>query len=539
MPTDFHLTENLVGLPSDNQSFREFRAPREHGSAVIEPALSSSGQLLRSNLKLLQSSNSTWAELRRLARAELVANAIRYTNAYRDTSWVGSTDRPVVMAGHQPQVFHPGVWIKNFALHQIAKQRDAIAVNLVVDNDVSSGSSLRIPTIDSQTGLAAYRSVSFDTAGGGIPYEQRSIRDRVLFDAFPNKVRSLVSPLVSDPCVDRLWHHARSALDRCGFAGCAFAQARHGLEDEIGLRTLEIPLGVACRSLGFARFVIMILSDLARFRDCYNEAAAYYRREHGIRSSAHPVPDLAQKDGMIEAPFWIYSDASPKRKAAWVGEADSQITISDGEGGSISLIKGDAEAAAQQLLDAMSSTNFKLRPRALMTTMYARLVLSDLFLHGIGGAKYDQLGDLICRSFFGVRPPGYMVMSATVTLPGEPPSGLNTARSDLLREIRDTRFQPERFAEVDQTLAKRKRQLLDSIPVRGQRLSWHREVTRLNDQMSASLAGVRHDLEGRMRKNQAEIASHSVLTSREHPFCVFPMTYLVETFGEILGVDFG
>ena len=32
-------------------------------------------------------------------------------------------------------------------------------------------------------------------------------------------------------------------------------------------------------------------------------------------------------------------------------------------------------------------------------------VLSDLFIHGIGGAKYDELTDEIIRRFFGIEPP--------------------------------------------------------------------------------------------------------------------------------------
>ena len=53
---------------------------------------------------------------------------------------------------------------------------------------------------------------------------------------------------------------------------------------------------------------------------------------------------------------------------------------------------------------------------ALVTTLFARLVLSDLFIHGIGGAKYDQLTDELIRSFFGLAPPDYLVISATLHL---------------------------------------------------------------------------------------------------------------------------
>ena len=49
------------------------------------------------------------------------------------------------------------------------------------------------------------------------------------------------------------------------------------------------------------------------------------------------------------------------------------------------------------------AAGIRLRTRALTTTMFARFLLGDLFVHGIGGAKYDELGDEIARGFFGDR----------------------------------------------------------------------------------------------------------------------------------------
>ena len=43
--------------------------------------------------------------------------------------------RSIFLAGHQPQLFHPGVWFKNFALDRLARRHGAVAVNLVVDSD--------------------------------------------------------------------------------------------------------------------------------------------------------------------------------------------------------------------------------------------------------------------------------------------------------------------------------------------------------------------------------------------------------------------
>ncbi len=55
----------------------------------------------------------SWTELARQAREEMLAEAIAWTRQYRDVDVPPST---IFLAGHQPQLFHPGVWLKNFAL---------------------------------------------------------------------------------------------------------------------------------------------------------------------------------------------------------------------------------------------------------------------------------------------------------------------------------------------------------------------------------------------------------------------------------------
>ncbi|MGI9472281.1 MAG: hypothetical protein ACR2NZ_12140, partial [Rubripirellula sp.] len=478
---------------SNVSDFRQYRAPREHGESFVEPSFDQAPEVLRENQRLL-SSQDAFESMRRGAREKLVEDALRYTSAYRSIDWLdGATaeslaTKPILMAGHQPALFHAGVWFKNFALSHIANQADALAVNLVIDNDVASGSSIRVPTIDPIFKEARYESVAYDEAGGGVPYEQTTIRDRDKFDHFDQEVKRVVSPLINDPCVTPLWEHARSAIERCGIAGCALAQARHGLEGEIGLNSLEVPLGVVCRTTEFAEFVLSILTELPRFHRCYNDAANQYRRTHGIRSSAHPVPNLAEDQGWFEAPLWIYGNDSPVRQPAWARLSDDHLIISDRKGREIQVDVRFPKLAAEQL-SGLVSPNFKMRPRALLTTMYGRLILSDLFIHGIGGAKYDQLGDMIIRSYFMVTPPRFMVISATVKLPGTTTQDHPHQIRRLKRQLRETRYQPERFADqiqMDPQLLERKRNLLESCPPRGSRKQWHDELTEVNESLSQS-----------------------------------------------------
>ena len=103
------------------------------------------------------------------------------------------------------------------------------------------------------------------------------------------------------------------------------------------------------------------------------------------------------------------------RRPLYARQVGDEMVITDRQSQTISLALADdrdATAAAQQLAE-LSSRGIKLRTRALTTTLFARLVLGDLFLHGIGGAKYDQVTDQIVRLFFGFEPPEFATISAT------------------------------------------------------------------------------------------------------------------------------
>jgi hypothetical protein len=536
---------------------------------LILPSLGQAAALVRENRRRQSAETAEFcgrplAHWRRLARAELLRDAARYTAVYRGVDFAdgleaASDDVTIVMSGHQPTLFHPGVWFKNFAIHSIARRLGggstnppgpgrAVAINLVIDNDVASGSSIRVPIWDASTGQLGRGSVAYDVAGGGVPFEQNRIRDRTTFDAFADNVRTAITPLVSDPLVTRLWPHAIKAASRCENVSCALAQARHALEGEIGLQTLELPLSVVCRGEAFAAFALSVVGDAERFRAVYNRSANEYRAANRIRSSAHPVPNLGADGGWTEVPFWIYSDDSPQRRGAWSRVRGDRLEISDRRKvtATVSLPIGDHTPAE---LASQFGPRFKLRPRALATTMYARLVLSDLFIHGIGGAKYDELGDEITRRFFGVRPPELMVVSATARLPVAPSAraridgnfdqptigGLRSPSTvaEVRATVRRTYFAPETFADVVELpagLCQAKRALITNPPPQQTKGDWHRELTEINRRLSSDLEPLRRMLVDRLPEVRQREAAQTILASREHSFCLFPLDHLTHAF---------
>lgn len=527
----------LDALPT----YAPYRAPRQHGSAIIEPPLSDAQALMRENAERAEDwdwefAGNSIGQLRKAARDELVPAAVRYTTNYRDFSGSIDPSRPLIMAGHQPELFHPGVWFKNFALSSLAMRLSATAINFVVDNDLRGAPAVRVPVRDA-SGRITLGSIPVDGPGQSIPYEQHRIVDQRLFHSFDKRLRQAVQHLVDDPCVTMLWRHAREAASRCEYTGCALAQGRHALEAELDLQTLELPLSVACRSRSFATFVLGLLGELPRFHDCYNRAVREYRIGHKIRSSAHPVPELGESDEWLEAPLWIYGDRQPERRPAWVRMQAGHLEISDRQSRTLRVEASTDQRAAADELFSKCNADFKLRPRALITTMYARLILSDLFLHGIGGGKYDQLGDTIVRRFFGLQPPRFMVMSATALLPNvRLPDASETVQA-IERRIRDTYFHPETFAandELDRSLLAEKQELLEAIPPRDQKQAWHKRISELNRRLAGQLDTQRASLQRQLKNASERLREQQLLSSREHPFCIFPLDYLNETFSRLL-----
>ena len=120
---------------------RRLRAPSADGGRLIEPPLRSVGDLFARNIAAAAEydydvQGRPLVQLAAQARAELIEAAWNYTRAYRDVArpTLGPS-APVLLAGHQPQLFHPGVWFKNFVLADVARWHGGVAVNLAIDSD--------------------------------------------------------------------------------------------------------------------------------------------------------------------------------------------------------------------------------------------------------------------------------------------------------------------------------------------------------------------------------------------------------------------
>jgi hypothetical protein len=403
----------------------------------------------------------------------------------------------------------------------------------LIDSDLCRSASIRVPTGPRER--PRVEAVPYDEPAAEVPYEERPIRDEAALASFGQRVAELIRPFVREPLVRSLWPHAIERNPAQTNLGLRLAQARHALEQTWGNDTLELPQSAVCQLPEFAWFVCHVLAHLPRFWSAHNDALSAYRAAHRLRNRAQPVPDLTESDGWLEAPFWIWSTADPRRRPLFARQSADELQITDREAFAIALplaADRDAAAAAEVLLH-LPSRGVKIRTRALATTLFARLVLSDMFLHGIGGAKYDQVTDAIARQFFGFELPQFATVSATLRLaiayePGSPPQ-----ESQLRQQSRAMRYHPERFVNVNGTLPPEESPLVAQLietkmrwvrtpKTRDNARERHAAITGANQALQPYLTKMRVNLE-RQREEMAERKrATGILASREYSFCLHP-----------------
>jgi hypothetical protein len=523
--------------------FPRFRAPQGDGEVLCVPSECDLPAFLEQNRHRRELANVEWhgqslTEIAREARREIVAAAMKYTSAYADVGDAHDPDGPLVFTGHQPEIFHPGVWLKNFVSHRLAVNCGGTAINLIIDSDLCRRPIIRVPS--GTTDQLQFEMVALDRADREVPFEERTIADESLWTSFGERVTRLIAPLGPEPMIEDWWPTVVRASKGNDNLGRSIAQARHQWELRWGARLLDLPQSYVCRSRAFRLFATELLLRAAEFRDAYNAALVDYRLAHHIKNHAQPMPNLAEVDGWLETPFWLWSSSNgSQRRGLFVRKSGQELELSDRHEFTTRL-SADANSAVEQL-GRLEAEGIKIRTRALATTLFARLLLADLFIHGIGGAKYDQVSDEICASFFGVPLQAYATISGTLRLPIAVPAETSRAVNKLRQELREHRFHPEKhrskmaapldgIGQIDELIAS-KQQWIDSPKTHKNAGKRHRAITETNRKLQGFLAHHRIVVESELAAARIAASTEQLRNSREHAYCLFPERMLRNFFG--------
>lgn len=508
---------------------RRFRAPRADRAFLAEPSLGQAATLVAENRAARAEWNGDalpWNSLANAARAELVIAARAASAAYLDPA-EQPLDGPLFVAGHQPGMFHPGVWCKNFLIAALARQLGGAAINLVINTDTLRQPALRVPA--GKAAAPLWETIAYDEATDEMPFEERRIVDTSLFESFGERTRRTMASLVPNPLLQRYWPDAVERARATGNLGLALAQSRHRLERAWGLATWEIPWSVALELPTTLRATGLLLADACRLRCHYNEAVLAYRREYRIRSRNHPAPLLELNGDWCEAPYRVWRADAPRRQRLFVRRQGDALQLTDRAGWTESLPapRDTADARTADALGELARQGVKLRTRALATTLYARLLFADLFIHGIGGGLYDQVTDRWMWRAWGVRPPGYLVATATLYLPlkGTEQTLATAPPQTALRELS---YHPERFLSEDElppearAALEQKRHWVATAQTRANARERCRAIRHANETLQRHLVEARQRMAREAEREGERRRAEMVARWREYGFPLYP-----------------
>ena len=507
--------------------------PRQHGSILCVPEWVEASKLVGLNqadfaAAQLDVQGMPLIRLRDWTRATLLDEAARYTSSLLGSDVSFGPTESLIVTGHQPELFHAGVWAKNFAAAGLARLHRGLALNLIVDNDTLDSTRLRVPV--GPPSAPQIERIPFDSDRQAQPWEDATIVDRASFREFGSRVSKLLRENWSyEPLLARCWPAAvrQSAVSHrlCD----VLTAARVACEREHGLTNLELPMSRVCETGPFRWFAAHLIAHLPRVHSLYNAAVQQYRLAHRLRNHTHPVPNLETRDGWLEAPFWLWRAGDLYRDRPFVRRVGSELELRDGREVLARWSQSEAGSAETTvaILEQLSQRGIRFRTRALTTTLFARLCLADLFIHGIGGAKYDDITDRLFEQLFGVAAPRFATVSATFHLPLGGLSLASLLERRVSHKLRDLRYNPDRYiiappGSTEFTLIEEKRRLLTAL--------YHRRPTALEtrriEQINAALATLARAIEAEwqpvrdaMRRQRADDA---IRQDREFAWCLHP-----------------
>jgi hypothetical protein len=340
-----------------------------YNSEICNPPLSGWADLVEKNISILQpffSGN---------LREKLISEAYKFTNSLEGVPQIKAKTNAsrIIMTGHQPEIYHHGLLYKNEVLENFCSQNNVTGINLIVDLDEGSPGAIVYPT--RLGGIPAKKRIEFP--GNTAPYINLNIPDK-------NAVEKVFSEVGNSPQIKK---YRDLYISQCGKPVIkAHASIRRIYQNAEFY--LEIPLSYVLRFQEVKDFFYNILRNYKTFAESYNCKLQEFRKSENIKNKANPFPDLKIEAEKMEMPFWLFKNSDESRESLFL-ENNFEEVISNCESG-----------------------QYILAPKAALITVLARLLLSELFIHGLGGSKYDRFTNQLIKDYFKTEAPAFVTASA-------------------------------------------------------------------------------------------------------------------------------
>lgn len=349
--------------------------------------------------------------------ASLIQNVpLRELREAQRTALGIEAQRQVLGTGHQAELYHAGVWSKLALLHAAGRRASLDTLLLAVDTDAPKHLALRWPggseriTDDPSITTASWSGLLAGPTPSHLNHIEASLRTAI--DGGSPGTGWPFEPMAL-PFLDEL---RRQSLQQPSLPA-SLVEAMHKIDWSLGLRHQAMLVSPMCLATPYLLLAYHVMAKADEFAASYNRALAGYRRRHRIRTAARPMPDLHVAPDLCEVPFWLDDLKKFTRRRAQVQRSEDGWRLVVEGGGLVLSPRMMGWDAAAELQAFLRRHALRLSPRALTLTLFARLLVVDNFVHGIGGGRYDQVTDAVIGDFVGIAPPHFSVTTATLYFP--------------------------------------------------------------------------------------------------------------------------
>ncbi|MBI5815230.1 MAG: hypothetical protein HZB29_06425 [Nitrospinae bacterium] len=502
--------------------------PENDGETLCIPPASGFAEAIARNIRSAKeraAANTHLAKMAELARSSALSKAVEYTSSLGLQAPVAPSPlAPVICSGHQPELFHPGVAFKNITLMTAAKALGLTPLFISVDTDVFEAERAAIPSLNDGR-IVKTDALIFPQPGRNRLYETAETESPdITLERLKAAIGLMDGPRLKIPrsaaesFLDRL---NSSSMDTPDFTSRSII-IRRAWEKPVGENCLELKVSTLSTTGAFLEYAVDILRRLEDFTAAYNGELERYRKEHKLRYPINPFPNLGVKAGIAETPFWIIAGAG--RERAYVEKL----------GGSLTMV---SESGSLFEMEDILAGRAQIRPKAITLSIFLRLFVCDFFIHGCGGAKYDAISDGIMRKFYGIQPPEYACVSATLW-PGAEAENPARRMEEIHGSLRDIEQKPELTAPPGAeaaALTGEKARLVEAIKYPGaDRKAIGRRIKEINSALSAMQEPARKALAGELEHLTSLEKQWQAATARDYPFFIFDPARLVRIAGKEL-----
>lgn len=390
------------------KTLKNLSVPEEAGCIFTVPEFESWQSLLTENKTSL-----VGVEKRNTSRCELLNVAAEYTRRMGFTVSYLKNEVDIIVTGHQPNWHHCGIFAKNIITDRAARQTSGIAVQLVLDHDICN-TSICLPESDND-GFLRFQAISLEKKHQDIPSEFGPVPSKEQLRKFID----CVSEISKGSFCSEIWcqnpHRIIENTRTCKSAADIITQLQARLNQAFGFEIMYLPVSLMSQSNSFIDFVCSVICDAASFVRIYNNAIKNKRETDNLKpNQTIRSLKIGHSNNIIELPFWLVSP-SRKRASLFVSLNNKSLCI-----GTADKIVGTIDSSGDKklhLLEILGKNECVIRPKAVTLTLFTRLYLADLFVHGIGAGNYEYITDHLIRDYYRISRLSFGIATATMTLP--------------------------------------------------------------------------------------------------------------------------